>query len=235
MLLHDVVIQVSVDLNDHAPGHEFTTWSDTQLTAYVIEGLGVAYSLRPDLFLSNQVIKLQPGSALQDACGCTQIRRVLGVCTKDGRVLYSIRKRTQSDKLNWNGPSCPADPRHYKVREYAVDNDGDYLFVYPTPPAGQDIYLLVECAVAPTADNVSDIPTELVPPAIQWALYRSKMMDSENSVSIFSVAKEHKDMFFKLLRVQYIYKDMIESDEVKTQPVNTSQTAISLQRVRYGQ
>lgn len=214
MLLQDIVRQVSVDLNDYAPGHEFTTWSDTQLTAYVIEGLRVAFSFRPDLFLTTKVVKLEPGTVVQRPCDCTQIRRILGVSTKDGRVLYTIRKKKQSDALTWNGPKCFTDPKYYKVREYSIDAEGDNLLIEPAPPAGQDIYVLVECASLP--DDNSDVPDELAAAAIQWALHRAKMMDSENNATIFNVAKEHKATFFSLLQIQQTAKDMIEADSKQT-------------------
>ena len=105
--LQEVVRQVSVDLNDYAPGFEFTTWTEPQLTAYVIEGLQVAYQVRPDLFLDAHVLKLESGTSIQRPCGCTQIRRVYGVCNSDGHVLYGIRKRKDTDKLKWYGSVCP--------------------------------------------------------------------------------------------------------------------------------
>ena len=36
--LQDLVRQVSIDLNDYAAGHEFTTWTEEQVAAYILEG-----------------------------------------------------------------------------------------------------------------------------------------------------------------------------------------------------
>lgn len=227
--LQDVVQQVSVDLNDYAPGYEFTTWTEPQLTAYVIEGLQVAYQVRPDLFLDAHVIKLDSGTSIQRPCGCTQVRRIYGVCDSTGRVLYGLRKRKDSDKLKWYGAVCPTDPRHYKAREYSIDSEGDTLYIEPAPPAGQDVFILVECAVAPTSDNIkatTNIEPELVAPIIQWALYRAKMMDSENNSTIFAVAKEHKTTCFALLQTQLTMgkTNSIEVDDTAT-TTTTNRTA----------
>lgn len=225
--LQEVVHQVSVDLNDYAPGFEFTTWTEPQLTAYVIEGLQVAYQVRPDLFLDAHVLKLENGSTLQRPCGCTKIRRVYGVCDSSGHVLYGLRKQKDSDKLKWYGSVCPTDPRHYKAREYTIDSEGDTFTIEPAPPAGQDVFVLVECAVAPTSDNTkatTTIEPELVAPAIQWALYRAKMVDSENNSTIFSVAKEHKTTCFSLLQTQLTMQNSysIEIDETNGTLLNTN-------------
>lgn len=216
--LQEVVHQVSVDLNDYAPGFEFTTWTEPQLTTYVIEGLQVAYQVRPDLFLDAHVLKLESGTSIQRPCGCTQIRRVYGVCDSNGHVLYGLRKRKDTDKLKWYGSVCPTDPRSYRAREYSIDSEGDTFYIEPAPPAGQDVYVLVECAVAPTSDNTqanTAIEPELIAPAIQWALYRAKMVDSENNATIFSVAKEHKTTCFALLQTQLSMQNnySIEVDE----------------------
>lgn len=220
-----IVQQVSVDLNDFAPGFEFTTWTEPQLTAYIIEGLQVAYQVRPDLFLDTHVLKLESGTSVQRPCGCSQVRRVYGVCDSTGHVLYGLRKRKDSDKLKWYGSVCPTDPRYYKAREYSIDSKGDTLFIEPAPPAGQDVYVLVECAVAPTSDNTqatTEIEPELVAPIIQWALYRAKMMDSENNSTIFAVAKEHKSTCFSLLQTQLAMgrTNSIEVDDATTTVTN---------------
>lgn len=221
--LQDLVRRVSVDLNDYAAGHEFTTWTEDQLTDYVIEGLQVAFTLRPDLFLHSVVIELQSGANVQRPCNCTQIRRVYGISTKDGRVLYGLRKRKSSEKLQWYGKTCPVDPKHYRARDYYIDAEGDTFYIEPAPPAGQTFYALVECAQAPTHDdydNGYELPIELEAPAIQWALYRAKSIDSENNATIFSVAEKHKETCFQLLQIQAQLKDSIEVD--RTAPNQTN-------------
>lgn len=214
-LLQDLVKQVSIDLNDYAAGHEYTTWTYEQLAAYVLDGLQVAFTFRPDLFLHTVVIELEPANSVQRPCNCTQIRRVYGISTKDGRVLYGIRKRKSSDNLQWYGKTCPVDPKHWKARDYYIDAEGDVFYIEPAPPVGQTTYALIECAQAPTMedlDNGFEMPTELQSATIQWALFRAKMVDAENNTTIFNVANFHKQTFFQLLQVQVSMKDAIEID-----------------------
>lgn len=214
MALHDLINQVSIDLNDHASGYEFTTWSEAQLTAYVIEGLQIVFAFRPDLFMHAEVVRLQNGTSLQRPCDCAKIRRIYGVCSARGQILYPVRKRSDSSKLAWYGHSCPTDPRHYRIYEYSVDASANAFYVHPAPPAGQDTYMLVECARTPSLSNIDadGIPQEAVAPTLQWALYRAKMVDSENNNTIFTVAIRHKEACFQLLNVQLQLKDLAEID-----------------------
>lgn len=202
-MLRDLAAQVSTDLNDFAPGHEFTTWSEDQINAYLIEGLQTAFSLRPDLFASPVVIKLEPGSHWQKPCNCTQIHRVYGVCNAQGRVLYELRKRKSGAAMSWTGPVCKGDPRQYRADSYAIDPVLDQIYIDPEPPAGQDIYLLVGCSQVPDEEQIKrdGIPPEAQAAVIQWALFRAKMVDSENDASLMTAAKEHQQTFFTLLQV----------------------------------
>ena len=218
--LQDLVKQVSIDLNDYAAGHEFTTWTEEQLSAYIIEGLQVAFTFRPELFMRSVVVELTAGNSVQRPCDCTKIRRVYGICTKEGRLLYGIRKRKASDKLQWYGATCPVNPKNYKARDYYIDSEGDTLFIEPPPPVGQKTYALVECAHAPTADDGADIPVELQAPAIQWALYRAKMVDGENNATIYQVANSHKQTCFDLLKVQLQLNDSLEVDRTAPNQAN---------------
>ena len=221
--LHDLVTQVSIDLNDYAEGHEFTTWSESQLAAYVLEGLQVAFTFRPDLFLHSAVIELDAGNNVQRPCDCTQIRRVYGISDKDGRLLYTIRKRKASDKLQWHGSSCPVNPKYWKAHDYYIDAEGDTFYISPAPPVGQTTYALIECASAPTMDDLNngyEIPTELQAAAVQWALFRAKMVDGENNNTIYTVANNHKQTCFQLLQVQMQLKDSIEIDRTSPNQAN---------------
>lgn len=214
-VLQRLARQVSIDLNDYATGHEFTTWSEEQINTYLIEGLQVAFTFRPDLFLHSVVVELDAGSNIQRPCNCTLIRRVYGISTKDGRLLYGLRKRKSSERLQWYGKTCPADPAHYRARDYYIDSEEDTFFIEPAPPVGKTTYALLECAQAPTAEDLAngyEIPVELEAPAIQWALYRAKMIDGENNSTIYQVANAHKQTCFDLLRAQLALNDSIEVD-----------------------
>lgn len=221
--LQDLVRQVSIDLNDYAAGHEFTTWTEEQVAAYILEGLQVAFTFRSELFMRTAVIELTAGNSVQRPCDCTKIRRVYGISTKDGRLLYGIRKRKASDKLQWYGKTCPVDLKYWKARDYYIDSEGDTIFIEPAPPVGQKTYALIECASAPTMEDLNngmEIPVELQAPAIQWALYRAKMIDSENNATIFSVAQHHKETCFQLLQVQVQMNDSLEVDRTAPNQAN---------------
>ena len=125
--------------------------------------------------------------------------------------------------MQWYGKTCPVNPKNWKGRDYFIEANGDAFFIEPAPPVGQHTYALVECATIPTRDeliNGADLPTELKAPVIQWALYRAKMVDSENNSTIFSVANAHKVTFFQLLQVQYQLKDSVEVDSAQNNQSN---------------
>lgn len=194
--------QIAVDLNDAAPGHEFTTWSRPQLRAYLEEAIQIAFTERPDLFIDTRIIKVKPCSVVQDTCDCTQVRRVIGQSTANGSIKKYLRvKRLGTDKMVWNGRTCRRHPKNFELEEYYIDGVTDKVWVYPEVPAGLDIYILVECAVLPTEftdDYV--VNSEFRAAVIQWVLFRAKMVDGENNSAIVSIANQHKTTFWELLR-----------------------------------
>lgn len=202
MRVSSLLYQLAVDLNDAAPGHEFSTWSRDQLRAYLQEAVQTAFADRPDLFMENRVIKLQPCTLVQDTCDCTKVRRVYGQSTKDGRVFNTLRPTTVNDKLTWRGRTCTRRPSsgQFLLDQYAIDELSSTLWFWPQVPAGVDVYVLVECAVNPdTITDDYDVPAELQAAVMQWALYRAKMMDAENNSAIAQVAVAHKETFWQLL------------------------------------
>lgn len=209
MNINSLLELIAVDLNDAAPGHEFTTWSREQIRAYVEEAVQVAFIERPDLFIETRVIRLQPCTYIQDTCDCTQVRRVLGQTTKDGRILRLLRPKKNSEKIQWHGRTCPVSPKNFELKEYSIDTLTDKLWVYPMVPAGMDVYVAVECSVAPSENSTNyDIPTELRAAVVQWVLYRAKMVDAENNTGVLAAAKEHQDTFWKLLTAQVVMQDL---------------------------
>lgn len=214
MQVSSLLEQLAVDLNDAAPGHEFTTWSRDQIRAYLIEGIQVSFSVRPDLFIETVIIKAEPCSVVQDTCGCTHIRRVIGQSTKNGRVIKELRQRSNDDKLRWTGRTCPVSPDKFELKEYSIDNATDKLWLYPQVPAGKEIYVMVECAKVPEdIDDDYDIPAELLAPVVQWVLYRAKMVDGENNTAIIQVATGHQNTFWALLKAQKDNEDLTSETE----------------------
>lgn len=213
MKFSSLLERLAVDLNDAAPGHEFTTWSRPQLRAYLEEAVSTAFIERPDLFTETRIIKLKPCTVVQDTCDCTHIRRVIGQATKDGRILNTLKPKKNNDKLIWNGWTCPVHPRDFKLTQYSIDDVTNKLWVYPQVPAGLDIYVAVECAVMPDTSGDYDVPVELEAAVIQWALYRAKMVDGENNATIVSVANAHKTTFWELLQAQVNSRNIVASED----------------------
>lgn len=193
---------LAVDLNDAAPGHEFTTWPKQQLRAYLVEALQTAFIERPDLFLEEVVVKVVPCAVRQVLDCCTKIRRVIGQCDADGHVFKLLRPRRMDDRLVWTGRTCAVPPNKFSLSQYALDDAADAIWFWPQVPAGLDVYVLVECAKMPAdVDDDYDVESELCAAAVQWALYRAKSIDAENNQAIVQVADNHKQTFWQLLTV----------------------------------
>lgn len=218
MNIKSLLYQVAVDLNDAAPGHEFTTWSEQQLRAYLEEAIQTAFTRRPDLFIQTRVVKVEPCSVVQDVCDCTKLRRVIGQTDENGRIIKLLRPRKRDDALLWTGRTCHKSPKEFQLSHYTIDEASNKLWLYPQVPAGLDVYVLLECVVMPEAiDDNTTIPPELVGAVVQWALYRAKMVDGENSPTVVSVANAHKAAFWELLTAQAEQKSVaVEGDDGNT-------------------
>lgn len=214
MLLSDIVHDIAVDLNDAAPGHEFTTWSEAQIMTYVLEGIQTAFAERADLFIETRIMEVEPCTELQSACDCTKVRRVIGQANENGRVIKKLSVRSNKDKLRWPGRTCPVPANNFSLSEYSIDEGTNRIWVYPAVPFGVDVYLLIECAVIPSViDGDYDVPDELVAAIKQWALYRAKAVDEENTPATAQVAENHQATFWRLLQAQRDSEDIAESNE----------------------
>lgn len=193
--------QLSADLAD--PG--FVRWTREQLRTYLLEGLIVAFSKRPDLFLERVVIKLDTCTTLQETCECDRVLRVLGQSTEGGRIIRTLRRKTSSAKIVWNGKPCPADSADFKLSSYSITPTTNVLEVYPEVPPGVDVWIVVECAKAP--DKLSDSDSysnTLSVAATQWALSRAHRVDGEVSTVAFNLARDHEISFWRLLAYNMI-------------------------------
>lgn len=198
MKAKSLLYDLAVDLNDAAPGHEFTTWSARQLLTYVEEGLQVACALRPDLFLHTVVIPVTPMSTEQTACQCTRIYRVIGQSDENGKVIRELRRMRSAEEARWFGPMCGRISD--KLTEYSIDDTSNKIWLYPQVPPNKKLYLLIECAVAPEGiDDSFEVPVQLLPIVKQWVLYRAKLVDGENNPLIVQVATMHEQSFYRLL------------------------------------
>lgn len=237
MRMSNLIDQIGIDLNDFASGHEFTTWSREQIAYYVREGLQIAFYFRPEFFTANKVFKLTGGTSFQKVCNCSDIKRVIGVCDENGNVKYQVKSRKHDLNNEWYGRACQQDPRKYRMNEYTIDGGQNAVWVYPAPPGGSSIFMLIECADLPTeVDETYAVNDEAAAAVVQWALFRAKMVDGENNSLIVNVANEHKKTCFNLLRVQVTGKLLAQIDDVakslpdaspQTNAINVLSTAVT--------
>ena len=197
----DILIRASGDLNDQAEGYEFQTWPKEQLRDWFYEGIRLAGSNRPDIFNQSRVLRLRAGPEYHPICGCDSltINGVLGQSDQDGNVLHMIRPRTDSIVDHFPAVSCP--PRRYRIREFALSADGRTIRVYPAVPPGETAYLSVRCAVIPSADE-DEVPDEAAAAAVQWILYRARMVDGEVNTAALAAAVYHWHTCASLLGIK---------------------------------
>lgn len=199
MTLGELVDQLAIDLNDAAPGFQFSTWSRDQLLFYLGEGLAKAFSRRPELFKETVILKLEPGS-LQDICDCEKLKPgdVLGQSTAEGRILHELKLRSSDPRLSWPGRSCP-DDEPFRLKEYSLSPDGRTLKVYPPVPPRTDVWLALRCSIAPDGGADTEVNSELRPAVMQWGLYRALMVEAENNPAVLRMAESAEASFWKLL------------------------------------
>lgn len=219
MLISSLLELVAADLNDR----QHTVWSVEQLRAYIQEGFNNAFVRRPDSFMDEKVIKVEPCVTYQEVCECSSIRRVIGQSTKDGRIIKELRKRTNKDRLKWPGEACDIDLNNFELDEYSVDSKTNKLRVFPAVPAGLDIYVVVECSVSPDDLNMDDDMDGVISTAVhQWALFCARMVDAENNPAVFDVARTHEVTFWRILKAQ---EDKPEVDSDKDGESNERRTS----------
>lgn len=200
MTLAQMIERVVGDLVDF----KHKVWTTEQIADYLQEGIDGVFNARPDIFIERFTVKLEPCSSVSEICECSNLRRVLGQSTADGRIIRRLRKRDNSDEVIWLGRrDCSVSARNFQLREYSIDTTANTLWVYPPVPAGLDIYVVVECSVRPEdLSSDTDIPLEAATAAIQWALWRAKSIDSESNNLIYQVAAGHQAAYWRIIAAQ---------------------------------
>ena len=200
-----LIEQISWDLNDQEPGYEYTRWPYERLSAYLQEALDYVSLALKDTFAEKVVVQLEPGTVWQDACECEDIIRVLGETTADGsRILRRLRRVADDETLLWQGEGTGrcSYGAPYRMESYTIDaTTGKSFKVFPPVPANEKKprYVLLECFVPPSVGTDADLPYEVSMAVKQWVLWRALSLDTENNETIFNVAKEHRDTFYKLV------------------------------------
>ena len=200
-----IIEQVSWDLNDQEPGYEYARWPYSQLAEYLREGMAYVAEALKDEFVENVVVALEPGDVWQDACQCEDIVRVLGETTADGsRIVRRLRRTDDDESLLWQGVGTArcSYGAPYRMESYTIDGTSGTRFkVSPPVPAyaKKTYYVLLECYVPPSVEADTDLPDKVALCVRQWALWRALSLDSENNETVFTLAKEHRDTFYKLV------------------------------------
>lgn len=206
-VIADIVREVSLDLNDQEPGHEYVRWPFAQLHSYLREALiDLSYRLK-DLFTSSVIVEVEAGEYWQKACTCTKVLRVVGLSTEKGRITRRLRRYLDADEFTWVGaPEGPCPTRRgkdYEPHGYSISTADQSRFrLIPPVPYGEKRHVVIDCYRQPTGfDKYAELPDEIVPMLKQWMLYRAMMVDSENNATIVSVGKQHQETYFQLLKL----------------------------------
>lgn len=227
MLSSDVIREVSSDLNDQEPGHEYVRWTVAQLQSYLREALIDVGANLHDLFFEKVVVRVQPGAGWQEACDCNSIVRIVGETDPRGRVIRYLSRSLDIEENTWAGPveRCYIHPKDYAMTGYTVSAVDDKEFrVFPPVPPGVSKYVLIECYHRPKGDDLNEnVPDEAVAMVKQWMLYRALSVDSENNPTIIELANNHRATFFNLLQAAMLRRAMERTDGNSVRAVqNTS-------------
>jgi hypothetical protein len=193
---------IAADLNDNAPGHEFTVWSREQLLSFFHEACQLLITSNPDAFAQSIVIELVGCQDYYDVCDCVGLTNdsILGQSDSSGHVFQILKSRPDGAISRWTGRTCsPENP--FRLREFSVAGNGRSIRVYPSVPPNKTVYVAARCAVLPKDDD-AEVPENIAPMLIQWVLFRAKMMDAENNPAILNAAIVHRDVFLAFLGVK---------------------------------
>lgn len=200
-----IIEQVSWDLNDQEPGYEYARWPYSQLATYLQEAVTYAAEALKSEFVEKVVVALEPGDVWQDACRCDEIVRILGETDASGsQILRRLRRTDDDESLLWQGVGTErcSYGAPYRLESYTIDGTSGKTFkVSPPVPASarKTYYVLLECFVPPSVEADADLPDEFGVCVKQWVLWRALALDSENNETVFALAKEHRDTFYKLI------------------------------------
>lgn len=203
----DVIREVSLDLNDQEPGHEYTHWTREQLQSYLKEAVIHVSGYNRDWFTATVTVKVQPGGDWQSACDCTKILRIYGESDKDGHVKRYLRRTDDIEKDIWPGAlqRCIAPNAPYTMEAYTVNSsDGGASFkIYPPVPEHEARYVSLLCYKRPNGELDEEVPEDAVMAVKQWMLYRAYALDSENNSAIVQLADKHRETFFALVKAAH--------------------------------
>lgn len=205
MLAQQVILSVSIDLNDQEPGNEYIHWSYEQLRQYLLEAMQQLSQVAHKLFIKRKIMRVESGATWHKACcDCDQIIRVIGETDADGNLLHTLRRIQDNPDNEWPvsiPDMCPVTDETYEMEGYSISNiDDSYFQVVPAVPEGSVRYIMLECFVGVHAmpDNY-DIHWRLVTACRMWMIGRAYMIDSENNQAVFELGQKYIMLYDKQL------------------------------------
>ena len=223
MKLRELLAAIKSDLNDTNPAGTLQgRWSEEQLLRYFNEGLCHAFSLRPEDFIEQVLVPLEPGS-VQKLCDCKHLHKILGQTDATGLVVKPIEAVSEAvDAISsrWNKRKCTSTSSgEYVIKSYKLNPaDNGFFTVTPAVPPNEEVFIKALCATPPEAYSLADVDKEVddcqtVTAARQWVLYAALMVDDESEASL-SAARIHLETFFSVLKVQ---KDAAQAFKMSAQ------------------
>ena len=202
--MENLLLSYARDLDDAYPGYEFSIWSREQLLQYFNEALCLIAAHRPDLFIENKVIKVDPCSPFLDTCDCVKVLDVLGQSDEHGNHIRPVLYRTQKGSA-WQGRR--KNSRYEtEVSEVEIVNGSNMVKIHPSNlDPESEIYVVLRCVTEPKHYEMDDVPPSdkcaYMAAARHWVLYNAKMVDGEFSQSLMTSAREHREMFSAILQL----------------------------------
>lgn len=232
MTAAEIIRQVSLDLNDQEPGFEYTHWSYDLLKSFLHDGLLLLSAQFKKYFVQQKVVKVQPGDVWQSACDCSQILRVLGETTKDGKQIIRTLFRAEDNLLaTWASDirACQSCGQKYAMSHFVINGADDSQFkIMPPLPRGVNTprYVLVECV-----DGLKDVSDDyevrgrMIPLLKQWMLARAYMVDSENSQAVMQLSAKHMEIYNMLVRTEQVSsaQEEVENGSLRAVPDRSAQ------------
>lgn len=215
-----VVKAVSLDLNDQERGYEYAHWPYDMLLLYLHEALVNLSAPFKKYFISQKVVRVEPGDGWQKACDCESILSVPGESTEDGQQIIRRLRRyddAASEKFMWssNAPHCSGG-KAYQMSGYVVNSADDSLFRVIPPVPRDEVkphYVLAECFSVPSLEATETVPDSLVPLVKQWMLMRAYAVDSENNPVVVQLSETHRQTYFRMLEIQLTAMREITADD----------------------
>lgn len=181
-----------------------------KLLHYWNEGACLIAEQRPDLFTRAMVVKLEPGSVQELDC-CRTVGKVFGQSDASGNLIKPIVLGAAALADRWVGTtlSCPSKGP-YRVQSITRSGQAKSQFIVQPPvPVAQDVYVMINCAMAPAEsrladleNNVTEVDCGSVAALVQWVTFRVLWADGAADELVTRRASTALRMFFQLINIK---------------------------------